>query len=151
MPQAKLPDQPMDLNVLVVGGNREDRNLLTTLIADSLHQSGFDDVKRELVGEVDQTSLSVLDVIKDTRPHLFTETVHVTAAGDHNAMIMENDGALNGDLDSPRVLMTFTGTQQALYEPQEEEEAEDVVVAPDSPWNASRGEQPDVEGPDADE
>lgn len=139
MSQAKMPDQPMDLNVLVVGGNREDRNLLTTLIADSLHQAGFDDVKRELAGEVDQSSLSVLEVIKDTRPHLFTETIHVTAAGDRNAMITDTDGGLTGDINLPRTLMTFTGTSQPSYEPEDGDEEE----APAEPGES--------EGPDGDE
>lgn len=123
MSQAKMPDQPMDLNVLVVGGNREDRNLLTTLIADSLHQAGFDDVKRELAGEVDQSSLSVLEVIKDTRPHLFTETIHVSAVSDQGAMIVENDGALTGSIEG-HTLMTFSTTRQPMFEPADDEEEE---------------------------
>lgn len=138
----------MDLNVIVAGGTREDRNLLTTLIADSLHQSGFDDVKRELVGEVDQTALSVLDVIKDTRPHLFTETIHVTSVADVGAFITENDGALESN--GPRMLMTVSSTNQPLFEPQD---IDDDVVEPDrsSPWNESRPALADEEGPDADE
>ena len=149
MPQAKLPDQPMDLNVIVAGGTREDRNLLTTLIADILHQAGFDDVKRELVGEVDQTTLSVLDVIKDTRPHLFTETVHVTAVADVGAFITENDGALEST--GPRMLMTVSSTNQPLFEPQDIDEDDTTGGDSSSPWNESRTALTDAEGPDADE
>lgn len=85
----------MDLNVLVTGGRLEDRNILTVLIADTLHQQGFGAVVRETVGEA-PSSLSLLDVIQDTRPHLFSENIHVIAVPDNHGMIIEDtDGTDN--------------------------------------------------------
>lgn len=80
----------MDLNVLVMGGNQEDRNALTVLISDSLHQQGFTGVLRETVGETAPGSMSILDVLKDSRPHLFSESIHVTAAGVNQAFVVDD-------------------------------------------------------------
>lgn len=80
----------MDLNVLVMGGTQDDRNALTVLISDSLHQQGLTGVVRETVGETAPGSMSILDVIKDSRPHLFSEKIHVTAAGLNQAFVVDD-------------------------------------------------------------
>lgn len=98
----------MDLNVLVLGGSLGDRNALTTLIADTLHQQGFGAVSRETTGEVETSSMSILDAIQDTRPHLFSEAVHVIAvASDQGLIVADEDNA-----DSGNTLMVMMPTRQ---------------------------------------
>jgi len=86
MSQASKEEQDMELNVLVLGGKLSDRNMLTTLIADTLHQQGFGAVARTTIGETVPT-MSMLDLIQQEHPHLFAEPIHVTAITDAHGLI----------------------------------------------------------------
>lgn len=108
MKQIEDKENSMDLNVLVIGGNVDDRNALTVLISDTLHQQGFGAVQRELVGAAEVSSMSILDFIQDTRPHLFTETVHVTSVADDMAFI----GEMDVDTETSNTLMVMLPTNQ---------------------------------------
>jgi hypothetical protein len=121
MKQIEDKENSMDLNVLVVGGNVDDRNALTVLISDTLHQQGFGAVQRELAGAAEVSSMSILDYIQDTRPHLFTETVHVTSVPDDVAFI----GAMDVDTDTTNTLMVMLPTNQPPSIDLDEEEKVD--------------------------
>lgn len=142
-------NQLLDLNVLVVGGTQTGRNQVAALIADTLTASSFEDVRLETTGPVQSHgSKSILDVMQETSPHLFTEPVHVTAGGTISAFVTENDGTtLVGEVARANMIMAFVATDQPvtpddlLDKAETESQLSSGERAESAPWNAEKPEQ----------
>lgn len=144
-------NQLLDLNVIVVGGSQDGRNQVASLIAEALSAFSFEDVRLETTGPVQSHgSKSVLDVMQETSPHLFTEPVHVTAGGALSAFVTESDGAIT-DTSRPNMIMTFIATEQPVTPDEllDKVESESLLASGNredrAPWCAEKPEQEPAE------